>query len=259
MAQATGAGSRRSGCPGRQFRFRVNDPRVGRRILPDMSRILILLLCAFPALAGANEWLSLFNGKNLDGWSGDPRLWRVEEGVLIGESNDTDKKPQANTFLIWTEGEPADFTLEYKARLTGKNNSGVQYRSRVTDAGKWRVTGYQMDLHPNQPYLGMLYEEGGRGIVCLRGQKVKLGDKPEVTGKLDVPEVDLGEWNEYRVVARGNLLRHYVNGELAAEIEDVHPGKSSAKGVIALQLHSGPPMKVEFKELRLKKEGPSAP
>jgi putative heme-binding domain-containing protein len=215
-----------------------------------MLRTLVPLLLLSSALHSHAEWKPLFNGKDLTGWTGDPRLWRVENGAIIGETNDTDKKITANTFLIWQGGEPKDFELEYKARVTG-NNSGVQYRSRVFDAATWSVGGYQMDLHPNAPYLGMLYEERGRGIACQRGQRVKLTETPEETGKLELPDVDLAAWNTYRIVARGHLLKHFVNGKLAAEINDVQPDKRSDKGVIALQVHAGPSMKTEFKDLRI--------
>lgn len=217
-----------------------------------MTRPLTLLLLGISAIICRAEWIPIFDGKTLDGWSGDPRLWRAEADVLIGETNDTDKNITANTFLIWQGGEPGDFTLEYKARITGNNNSGVQYRSRIIDAANWSVGGYQMDLHPKQGYLGMLYEERGRGIACQRGQKVELAEKPVEKGKLEVPQTDLAQWNSYRVVARGNVLQHFVNDQLAAEITDVHPKKRAAKGVIALQLHVGPAMKAEFKELRIK-------
>jgi len=213
----------------------------------------LALISAFSLLASiclAAEWQPLFNGRDLEGWSGDPRLWSVVEGVLTGETNDTDKKVPANTFLIWEGAKPGNFELEYKARVTGKNNSGVQYRSRVTDAATWSVGGYQMDLHANAPYLGMLYEEKGRGIACQRGQRVELGDKPKVLGAIEIEEVKLEEWNSYRIVANGPLLRHYVNGKLAAEINDVHETRRALEGVIALQLHAGPPMKAEFKDLR---------
>lgn len=221
--------------------------------------IPLLFACSLPVLGA--DWKPLFNGKDLTGWSGDPRNWKVENGVIIGETNATDKKLAANSFLIWKDGEPADFELEYQARVSA-NNSGVQYRSKVLDAAAWRVVGYQMDLHPDPTYLGMLYEEGGRGIACLRGQQVKLAAKPEVTGKLEIDNVDLAQWNSYRIVARGHLLKHYVNGKLAAEINDLDPAKRAAKGVIALQVHAGPDMKAEFKALRLRefdKPEPASP
>lgn len=215
-----------------------------------MHRPLTLGFLLVSLLSAHAEWQTLCNGKDLTGWSGDPRIWRVDQGVIIGETNDTDKKITTNSFLIWQAGEPADFTIEYKARVTG-NNSGVQYRSKVLDAAHWRVTGYQMDLHPNPPYLGMLYEEGGRGIICQRGQKVTFTETAKETAKLDVAAVNVGTWNSYRIVAHGHLLRHYVNNQLAAEIDDRNPTKRASQGIIALQLHAGPAMKVEFKDLRL--------
>ncbi|MBN8458086.1 MAG: DUF1080 domain-containing protein [Verrucomicrobia bacterium] len=215
-----------------------------------MRRFLTSAAFVCSAILAHADWQPLFNGKDLTKWSGDPRVWRVENGVIIGETNGTDKKIAANSFLIWQGGEPGDFELEYSARVTG-NNSGVQYRSKVRDAATWSVGGYQMDLHPNATYLGMLYEEQGRGIACQRGQKVKLADKPEVTGTLEVPAVKLEEWNTYKIVAKGHVLQHFVNGKLAAEITDVDAAKRSAKGVIALQVHAGPSMKAEFKDIRL--------
>lgn len=213
---------------------------------------LLAVFCVLPALGE-----DLFDGESLDGWSGDPRLWRVENGAIVGETDAAGRKIDANTFLIWQGGEVGDFELTFKTRVQG-NNSGVQYRSKVIEAAKWRVTGYQLDLHPKQQYLGMLYEEGGRGISCLRGQKVELakGGKPVVTGDLEVPEVDLSKWNEVRLVARGNRLQHHVNGKLAAEIVDLDPDKRAASGILALQLHRGPAMKAEFKDIRLKRLDP---
>lgn len=153
----------------------------------------------FAALAGptalAQEWQPLFNGRDLAGWSGDTRLWRVENGVLTGETDDAGRKVAANTFLIWQGGEPGDFELEFKARVTGDSNSGVQYRSRVVDPAAWSVGGYQMDLHPAPNYLAMLYEERGRGIACESGQKVELAATPKVTGSFDRPAAKLSDWN----------------------------------------------------------------
>jgi hypothetical protein len=213
------------------------------------------LLLSCPVFGQEKE--SLFNGKDLTGWDGDPRLWSVVEGVLVGETNDGDKKVAPNTFLIWKGGEVADFDFEMTARVQG-NNSGVQYRSKaLPDVAKWSVGGYQMDMHPKQEYVAMLYEERGRGIACLRGQKVTLepGAKPEVTGKVPVPEVKLDEWNTYKISARRNLVQHFLNGELAAEITDNDPEKRSLKGILALQLHAGPAMKLEVKEMSLTKVG----
>lgn len=216
-----------------------------------MRSFLLPLLLATAPLATASDESPMFNGKDLTGWSGDPRIWRVENNTIIGETDATSRKIAANSFLIWQNAQPADFELEFEARVSGDNNSGVQYRSKIRDAATWSVTGYQMDLHPNAPYLAMFYEEGGRGISCLRGQKITLTDKPTVTGSFEIETVNLANWNRYRIVAKGNLLQHFVNGKLAAETTDNHPEKRATSGVIALQLHSGPPMKAEFKNFKL--------
>ncbi|MEP4079059.1 3-keto-disaccharide hydrolase [Haloferula sp.] len=221
-----------------------------------MNPISIALVAAavFPVTLFGGEKESLFNGKDLAGWEGDPRLWSVVDGVLVGETDKAERSVKKNTFLIWQGGDVEDFDFEMTARAKG-NNSGVQYRSKVIDAATWSVGGYQMDMHPKQPFLGMLYEERGRGISCQRGQKVVLekGAKPKVTGELPVPEVKLEEWNTYRIEARGKVVKHFVNGELAAEITDNDPEKRSLKGSLAIQLHAGPAMKVEVKEISLKK------
>lgn len=213
-------------------------------------------MLALPALAIADEeWQSMFNGKDLDGWDGNPALWRVEDGVLVGETDDAERKVAHNTFLIWKGGEKADFELEFKVRVpTPKNNSGVQYRSRKLEGDGWRVAGYQFDLHPRQQYNAMLYEEGkgGRGIVCERGQHVKMTGKKEVVGTFEVVEVDLAEWHSYRLVVKGNRFEHYVNGVLQTVIEDEDEAKRADSGIIALQLHQGPAMRVEFKDMKIR-------
>jgi hypothetical protein len=218
-----------------------------------MNRIATLILLLMATSPVRASWQTIFNGKDLEGWSGDPRLWRVQDGVIIGESDDAEKKVAENTFLIWQGGTAGDFELEFQARVTGRNNSGVQYRSKLLDPEKWKVSGYQMDLHPQPSYLGMLYEEKGRGIVGERGMRVKLWDKPEVKGTLEVAAVDLEVWNSYRIVAQGYTLRHFVNGRLAVEVHDMQPEKRATDGIIALQLHAGKPMKTEFKDLRIRR------
>jgi hypothetical protein len=215
-------------------------------------RCMLFALALSPLSFAETELQPIFNGKDLDGWDGDPRLWRVEDGVLIGETDAEERKIGKNSFLIWQGGEPGDFELEFQVRLTTANNSGVQYRSRRLDGDGWRVEGYQFDLHPRQQYNGMLYEEGGRGIVAERGQHVRLGKQKEVVGKMDVVEVDLAEWHTYRLVAKGHRYEHYVNGQLQTVIEDHDEEKRADAGIIALQLHQGAPMKVEFKAIRFR-------
>lgn len=208
-----------------------------------------------PALSAAPE--KLFNGKDLTGWKGLPQFWSVVDGAIVGET--TKEKPtNGNTFLVY-QGEPLeDFTISLKARIIGDNNSGIQYRSKVLNEKNWVVGGYQMDLHPAQNYLGMMYEEKGRGILAQRGQKVTVGvdGKKATTGKVDASkELKLADWNEYSVTAKGNVLTHKVNGDVTIVLTDNQKGKSSLSGVLALQLHGGKPMKLEVKDIVLTRYG----
>ena len=221
-----------------------------------MKQALSLALClAWGLSAVAGEPQKLFNGKDLSGWSGNPDLWKVEGGVIVGST--VGKKIKGNTFLVWEGGEVEDFELTVEVKVEGSNNSGVQYRSSLKDPKTWRVIGYQADIHPSPNYVGMLYGEGlGRGIIAQRGTKVTVdaeSGKPKVTGKAgEATPVNIAEWHEYKVVAKGNVLRHYVDGELATEITDNHK-KQLKSGIIALQLHAGAPMTASFRNIVLKK------
>jgi len=219
-----------------------------------MSRYFLTAFFSLSVISGA-FCRDLFNGKDLTGWDGDPDLWRVEEGVIVGETT-AQRKAAGNTFLIWKGGEVGDFELTLKARVIGRNNSGIQYRSKVFDAKNWSVGGYQMDMHPSPGYFGMLYEEKGRGIVAQRGQKVVIDAKGKktITGKLDTSKkLDLSKWNEFTVIAKGNKLIHKVNGDVTVEIVDNQVARRAMKGILALQLHAGAPMRVEAKDIVLKK------
>lgn len=207
---------------------------------------------------------SLFNGKDLAGWDGDPTFWSVQEGVITGQTT-AEKPASGNTFLIWKDGAVTDFELTLKYKTTPGDstkfaNSGIQYRSSILDAAKWIVSGYQADLEYGQTYSGILYEERGRGILANVGQKTKLTQsndpaKPsiEVVGEAGKPQEILAAiqpdgWNEYRIVVRGNHLQHFINGKLTVEVTD-ETAEGAKSGILALQLHQGAPMKVEFKDI----------
>ncbi|MCB1236407.1 MAG: DUF1080 domain-containing protein, partial [Verrucomicrobiae bacterium] len=202
---------------------------------------------------GAGEFQSLFDGGSLDGWKGLD-FWSVSDGVIVGETT-AEKPTSGNTFLVWQGGEVADFEFVCQVRFKG-NNSGVQYRSGTVDAEKFVLAGYQADLHPKPEYFGMLYGEkmGKRGIIAQRGQRVEIAadGAVKVVGQVgDGATLAEWEWNELRIVAVGNRLIHLVNGVVTADVTDEHPEKL-AKGVLGLQLHAGPPMRVEFKDLKLR-------
>jgi hypothetical protein len=234
-----------------------------------MKRHVLLLgaLLAATSLAGAAEegFKPLFNGKDLSGWTGRTNHWSVQDGFITGVT--TPENPaQGNNFLIAQAGGTnlvvGDFELRFSYRfVTPTGNSGVQYRSR--DKGNHVVNGYQADMEASTNYTGILYEEGGRGILALRGQKVRLSanpDKPqkaktEVVGattdaKTVQASIKAGDWNDYVVVAKGNHLQHFVNGLQTVDVVDEDAAHAAATGILALQVHVGPPMKVQFKNLR---------
>jgi type 1 glutamine amidotransferase len=198
----------------------------------------------------------LFNGKDLGGWDGDPRFWRVEEGAITGQT--TKENPtKGNTFIIWRGGTLEDFELRIKFRIDG-GNSGVQYRSKVVDG--WVIGGYQADIDATGRFTGILYEERGRGILAQRGKKVVIdesGKREEVGTTVDEKEildaVKQDGWNEYVIVAKGNRLVQILNGKRTVDVTDNEASRRSMSGLLALQLHAGPPMKVQFKDIRLKR------
>ncbi len=206
---------------------------------------------------------SIFNGKDLSGWDGDPRLWSVKDGAIHGETT-KENAAAGNTFLIWQEGKTKDFDLRLSFRCNATNNSGIQYRSKQfqrSAKNKWGVRGYQHEIR-NQTKLpsvaGFIYDEGGkRGRTCLVGEKaVWAGGKKQVTGELiDQAGYEklfkLDDWNDVIIIAKGNHIQHYLNGRLILDFTDDEKS-GLTEGVLALQLHAGSPMWVEFKDLRIK-------
>jgi len=207
---------------------------------------------------------SIFNGKDLQGWDGDPRLWSVKDGAIRGETT-SEAVADGNTFLIWTEGNTADFELRLSFRCNAENNSGVQYRStRVTNGVKneWVVKGYQHEIR-NENQLpnvsGFIYDERGtRGRICLVGERATWEPQAgkQVQGQLiDQAEFQelfrLNDWNDIVIIARGNRILHYLNGRLILDFTDNHPDLALLDGKLALQLHAGKPMWCEFKGIRI--------
>ena len=204
----------------------------------------------------------LFDGKSLDNWDGNPKFWSVKDGTITGQT--TKENPtQGNTFLVYKGGDVSDFELRFEYRIVG-GNSGVQYRSKVLDPKNWRVGGYQGDFEAGKTYSGILYDEGGvaggRNIMAQRGESVTYGadGKDRKVEKLPMSSEELQkqikpeDWNEYTIIARGNHLVHKINGNTTAECVD-QSDKALKSGVLALQLHAGPPMLVQFRNIRMKK------
>jgi hypothetical protein len=199
----------------------------------------------------------IFDGKSLSGWDGDPEFWRVEDGALVGQTT-TAKQPKQNTFLIWRGGKPANFELKLQYRLTGFN-SGIQYRSEELTDKKYAMKGYQADMDGVQQYTGQVYEERGRGFLALRGQAVYVGEgkKPGMIGSLgDGNELKAlikgDDWNDLHIIARGNTLIQILNGRVMSMVIDDDTPNRKLDGLLGIQCHLGPPMKIEVKNIRIK-------
>jgi hypothetical protein len=207
----------------------------------------------------------IFNGRDLSGWDGDPRLWSVRDGVIHGETS-TENVAKGNTFLVWKDGSTGNFELRLSFRCTAANNSGIQYRSRhITDGSAlnaWVVRGYQHELR-NEKSLpnvaGFIYDEGGkRGRICLVGEKARwtAGGKTVEATLIDQADFEelfrLDDFNDVVIVAEGNRIRHYLNGRLTLDFTDADPAVALTSGVLALQLHAGAPMWAEFRDIRIR-------
>ncbi len=239
------------------------NPRSGlTRLALGLS---LLALSAPAAFAQDDGFKELFNGKDLSGWKGNTSLWSVEDGVITGRT--TDEAPiEFNTFLVWDEGIVGDFELEVDYRLTAGDkdnpggNSGIQYRSKLINEEDFVVGGYQADIDLTLKYSGINYEEKGRGILAQRGERVTIAEDGEKSIELIGDAAELGKsikadsWNHYRVVAKGNTLSHYINRMLMSELIDNQTEKAATEGVLAFQIHRGPPMVIQFKNVRLKSE-----
>lgn len=202
----------------------------------------------------------IFDGKTLNNWDGEPGFWRVEDGILTGETT-PEKQLKMNTFIIWRGGTTADFEFKAEFRLTETANSGVQYRSTaLPGVGPFVLKGYQADMDGKSNFTGMLYEERGRGFVAPRGQFVRMaeGGVPKLigsTGEADALKslIRIADWNQLHIIARGCVIAHVINGRVMSMCIDEDSNGRAMEGLLGLQLHVGPPMKVEFRNILLKK------
>jgi len=202
-------------------------------------------------------FVSIFSGHDLFGWEGEPGWWYVEDGAITAQST-PDKPCKKHTYLIWRGGGPGDFELRLEYRLVG-GNSGIQFRSR--EVPDWDTNGYQADMDATGEWTGALFEHA-RGGIALRGERVvveengtrhvtKIGDPAQLLHK-----VRSNDWNDYRIVAKGESIALKINGFLMAHVIDRQRGQAARRGIIALQLHPGPPMKVQFRNLRIRIDDP---
>ena len=209
------------------------------------------------ALDDRAGYTPIFDGTSLAGWEGDTAYWRAEGGSIIGET--TEAHPlKANTFLIWTKAQPADFELKLDFRITA-GNTGVQYRSeRAPDIGPYVLKGYQADIDFANQWTGQLYEERGRTFLALPGQATETtGAGPRIFGIATPADalkaaINVNGWNTLHIIARKDLVVHAINGKVSAVFLDGDTAKRPTKGFIGLQLHVGPPMRVEYRNFAIR-------
>jgi len=219
-------------------------------------------------------FVKIFDG-TLKNWEGDPDYWSVENGNLVGEVTPSTLLKN-NTFIIWQGGKPANFELKAEFRITENGNSGINYRSIALDSIPFALRGYQADIDGKNNYTGQNYEERGRTTLAYRGEKVRIDalENPSgslrdnvknnawtertVIGLLGEPDslktlINSEDWNKIHLIVDGNRMQHYINGVLMSEVTDNDTINRKLSGKIGVQVHVGPPMKVEYRNLRLKK------
>ena len=218
-----------------------------------MTRLLLFSLL-FGSLASAQDGFKpLFNGKDLTGWDGNPELWSVEDGCITGKTTGPEQLAY-NQFLIWRGGKVKNFELRVKVKEAG-NNTGIQYRSReFPETGKWSVGGYQCDIHPAAPNNAMVYGEKWGGILVQNGQSVVIDPEGAkwLTAEHEPVKVDIAEWHEYTVIALGNHLVHKIDGQTTIDLRDFGTKTQLLEGILAFQIHRGPAMKVQIKDVMFK-------
>jgi len=244
------------------------------------SLLCIIFLCLFQSckhktesLKNDGSFISIFDGKTLNNWKGDPTYWRVENGCLVGEVT-PETILKRNTFIIWQKEQPADFELKLEYRISATGNSGINYRSELIEETPFALRGYQADIDGKNKYTGQNYEEKKRTTLAYRGEKVRIENKEklvDLTSNIkkncwqirDVIE-SLGQsdslklyiknnnWNKVHLIINGNRLKHYVNDVLMSDVIDNDSIHRNLFGYIGVQVHTGPPMKVEYRNIKLK-------
>lgn len=234
---------------------------------------LIALGCETNAQGKGNKngFVQIFDGKTLAGWEGDPNYWRVENGNLVGEITPTTLL-KTNSFIIWKGGTPADFELTLEFKITASGNSGINYRSTMVENVPFALRGYQADIDGANRYTGQNYEERARTTLAYRGEKVVIPTSKgtfeshlknnawterTITGSLGESDslktrINAEDWNRCRLIIKGNRLQHYINGYLMSDVTDNDTANRKLSGLLGVQVHVGPPMKVEYRNIKLR-------
>ena len=231
-----------------------------RRAFSVASLFAVCALLLSSTTASADDgWESIFDGKTLKNWDGNPSFWSVRDGAITGQT--TKENPtKGNTFIIWRGGEVGDFELKLQYKIID-GNSGIQYRSFEVPDQKWVIGGYQGDFEAGKTYTGINYgERTGRGILAGRGTHTSYDAEGEKTEKRFAESAELQksikheDWNDYHIIAKGNHCVHTINGVKMSELTD-NDKRALKSGLLALQLHAGPAMTVQFRKIQIKRTG----
>lgn len=204
-------------------------------------------------------FVSLFNGRDLSGWNGDTRYWTVRDGAIVGETKPDLPPLTENNFLVWKD-EIEDFELRLKFKLEG-GNSGIYYRARKRAPNQKGdpIIGAQADISADGRWTGVIMEYLLRDVLAERGQKVTIdpNGKKQITGSLGDPQtllasVRANDWNDYKIIAKAGHVTLAINDKTMCELDDQDP-KRLTRGWLALQVHVGPPMRIHFKDIFLKR------
>jgi hypothetical protein len=225
--------------------------------------------------ADKEGFVRIFDGKTLSNWAGDTTYWRVEDSCLVGIVT-PETLLKTNTFIIWQGNMPENFELRVEYKISAKGNSGINYRSERVAGLPYALRGYQADFNGANSYTGSNYEERRRTTLASQGEKTVISSVPVspdslqayIKGNQWLPKTVTGSlgdaatlraaikndnWNLFRIVVKGNHLQHYVNGVLMSDVTDNDAVNRRFTGLLGVQVHVGPPMRVAYRNFRLKK------
>jgi len=211
-----------------------------------------------PSNSTSDGFVQIFDGKTLNNWEGDPVYWRVEDGCMVGEITPATILKR-NSFIIWRGGVTNDFELKVEFKVTSGGNSGINYRSEELKDAAYSLRGYQSDIDGANKYTGQNYEERGRTFLALRGQEVVLepNQKPIIVKSLGdslklVSVINKDDWNVCKLIVKGNRMQHFVNNVLMSDVSDNDTLNRKFSGLLGVQVHVGPPMKIYYRNFLLK-------
>lgn len=212
-----------------------------------------------PHIGDEKGFTSIFDGETLTDWEGDSLYWYVENGNIVGEVT-PETILQRNSFLIWRGGTTGDFELKLEYKISAQGNSGINYRSFEVEEVPFALKGYQCDIDGEGEWTGQNYEERGRQFLALRGQIAKIDKNANVfeIGKVGNKNalrdfIKQDDWNECHLIIRGNTLIHIINKQIMSLVIDDDFSNRKSDGLLGVQVHVGPPMKIEFRNIRIKK------